>query len=140
MILTLACSYLFATPVNGQHQHDASKSSAAPLAALGITSMSFRQPIPEAQRYFDQGLSLIYAFNHEESAKAFRRSAELDPGLAMAYWGVALAVGPNYNEPQIDPERMKAAVEALKKAKSASGSRERDRARVRRRIDEAFFA
>src|SRR5262245_18277145 len=51
----------------------------------------------EAQKFFDQGLRLIYAFNHDEAYRAFERTAELDPQLAMAHWGMALAVGPNYN-------------------------------------------
>src|SRR6266478_4840692 len=53
----------------------------------------------QAQAFFDQGLRLIYAFNHDEAARSFERAAELDPKLAMAYWGVAEAVGPNYNDP-----------------------------------------
>ena len=44
---------------------------------------------PEAQKFFDQGLRLIYAFNHDEAARSFRHAAELDPKLAMAFWGVA---------------------------------------------------
>lgn len=51
----------------------------------------------EAQRYFDQGLRLVYAFNHEEAIMAFEEAARLDPSAAMAYWGVALASGPNIN-------------------------------------------
>ena len=51
----------------------------------------------EAQKFFDQGLRLIFAFNHDEAKLSFQRAAELDPKLAMAYWGMALAVGPNYN-------------------------------------------
>jgi len=69
----------------------------------------------EAQKFFDQGLRLIYAFNHDEAARSFHRVAELDPKLAMAWWGVALAVGPNYNLP-VDPEHEKLAVEACGKA------------------------
>src|SRR5258707_673116 len=53
----------------------------------------------EAQQFFDQGLRYIYAFNHEEAARSFERAAELDPELAMAYWGLAEAIGPNYNDP-----------------------------------------
>jgi len=76
----------------------------------------------EAQKFFDQGLRLVYAFNHEEAARSFRRAAELDPKLAMALWGVALAVGPNYNLP-VDPEHEKLAVEACEKAHAlASGA------------------
>ena len=71
----------------------------------------------EAQQFFDQGLRLVYAFNHEEAARSFHRAAELDPKLAMAWWGVALAVGPNYNLP-VDPEHEKIAVEAVEKAKA----------------------
>jgi tetratricopeptide (TPR) repeat protein len=71
----------------------------------------------EAQKFFDQGLRLVYAFNHDEAARSFRRAAELDPQLAMAWWGVALAVGPNYNLP-VDPEHEKIAADAVAKAKA----------------------
>jgi tetratricopeptide (TPR) repeat protein len=74
---------------------------------------------PEAQQFFDQGLRLVYAFNHDEAARSFHRAAELDPQLAMAWWGVALAVGPNYNLP-VDPEHEKMAVDAVNKAKALS--------------------
>ena len=70
---------------------------------------------PEAQKFFDQGMRLIYAFNHEEAAGSFERAAELDPKMAMAYWGLAEAVGPNYNDPA-DPDRYKKAHEAIAKA------------------------
>ena len=75
----------------------------------------------EAQQFFDQGIRLVYAFNHEEAARSFQRAAELDPTLAMAWWGVALAVGPNYNLP-VDPEHEKIAVEAVEKAKALSAN------------------
>ena len=71
----------------------------------------------EAQQFFDQGLRLVYAFNHEEAARSFQRAAELDPKLAMAWWGVALAAGPNYNLP-VDPEHEKIAESSIEKAKS----------------------
>ncbi len=70
---------------------------------------------PEAQKFFDQGLRLIYAFNHDEAARSFQRAAELDPKLAMAYWGIAEAVGPNYNDPASE-ERFKQAHDAVQKA------------------------
>ncbi|MBZ5678635.1 MAG: hypothetical protein LAO24_00870 [Acidobacteriia bacterium] len=69
----------------------------------------------QAQQFFDQGLRFIYAFNHDEAARSFQHAAELDPKLAMAYWGVAEAVGPNYNDPA-DPDRYKKAHEAAQKA------------------------
>jgi tetratricopeptide (TPR) repeat protein len=70
---------------------------------------------PQAQQFFDQGLRQIYAFNHDEAARSFQRATELDPKLAIAYWGVAEAVGPNYNDPASD-ERFAAAHVAIQKA------------------------
>jgi hypothetical protein len=61
-------------PGSGQHHHTISTES------------------PEAQRFFDQGLTLVFAFNHEEAAPAFQRASELDPQSAMASWGLALAI------------------------------------------------
>ncbi len=72
-----------------------------------------------AQQFFDQGIRLVYAFNHDEAARSFRRAAELDPHLAMAWWGIALAAGPNYNLP-VDPEHEKIAVDSIEKAKALS--------------------
>ena len=74
----------------------------------------------QAQQFFDQGLRFIYAFNHDEAARSFQHAAELDPKLAMAYWGVAEAVGPNYNDPA-DPERYQHAHDAVQKAVDLSG-------------------
>jgi tetratricopeptide (TPR) repeat protein len=68
-----------------------------------------------AQQFFDQALRLIYAFNHDEAARSFQRAADLDPKLAIAYWGVAEAVGPNYNDPASD-ERFAEAHNAIQKA------------------------
>jgi tetratricopeptide (TPR) repeat protein len=76
---------------------------------------------PEAQKFFDQGLCLIYDFNHDEAARSFQRAAELDPKLAIAYWGIAEAVGPNYNDPASE-ERFKQAHEAIQKAVDLSGN------------------
>jgi tetratricopeptide (TPR) repeat protein len=76
---------------------------------------------PQAQQFFDQGLRQIYAFNHDESARSFQRSADFDPQLAMAYWGVAEAVGPNYNDPASD-ERFAAAHAAIQKAVDLSAN------------------
>src|SRR4030088_1631916 len=70
---------------------------------------------PAAQQFFDQGLRFIFAFNHDEAARSFQHAGELDPKLAMAFWGVAEAVGPNYNDPA-DPERYKHAHDAVQKA------------------------
>jgi tetratricopeptide (TPR) repeat protein len=68
-----------------------------------------------AQQFFDQGLKLVYGFNHDEARRSFMRAAELDPKLAMAHWGVALTLGPNYNLP-VDPDRERAGYEAVQRA------------------------
>lgn len=69
----------------------------------------------EAQRYFDQGLTLCFAFNHPEAIRSFEEAAKLDPGCAMAYWGIAFAYGANINMPMTD-EAVPKAYGALKKA------------------------
>ena len=76
---------------------------------------------PSAQQFFDQGLRFIYAFNHDEAARSFQHAAELDPKLAMAYWGVAEAVGPNYNDPASD-DRFRQAHEAIQKGVDLSSN------------------
>jgi tetratricopeptide (TPR) repeat protein len=84
----------------------------------------------EAQRFFDQGLTLVYGFNHDEAVRSFQRAAELDPKSPMPLWGIALAVGPNYNL-DVDPQREKAAYEAIQKALSlAANAPENERAYV----------
>jgi tetratricopeptide (TPR) repeat protein len=70
------------------------------------------------RRYFDQGLMFMFAYNHDEAVRAFRQAADLDPGCAMAYWGIALASGMNYNDPPFVPEKAKVASEALAKARA----------------------
>jgi tetratricopeptide (TPR) repeat protein len=52
---------------------------------------------PEAQKYFDQGLTLVYSFNRHEALRSFRKAAELDPSAAMAFWGIAVSQGPYVN-------------------------------------------
>lgn len=100
------------------------------MAGLGQHHHAISTKNPEAQRFFDQGLTLVFAFNHEEAVRAFRRASELDPGSAMAYWGVALALGPCINL-DVDPPREKAAYEAVQKALLlAPGATESERAYI----------
>ena len=75
-----------------------------------------------AQRFFDQGLSLYWGFNHAESARSFEEAARLDPNCAMAYWGQAVALGPNINDPLADPNRLKQAYEKSREALRLKGS------------------
>lgn len=70
-----------------------------------------------AQKAFDQGLVWSFAFNHDEAVRAFSEAARLDPGLAMAHWGIALVNGPHINNPYVDEAHAKAAWEALGEAK-----------------------
>ena len=53
----------------------------------------------EAQKYFNQGLAYLFAFNHDAGVASFKQAAELDPDMAMAYWGMSLGLGANYNDP-----------------------------------------
>jgi tetratricopeptide (TPR) repeat protein len=91
------------------------------MSGLGDLHHPVSTSNPEAQKFFDQGMRLIYAFNHEEAAGSFERAAELDPNMAMAYWGLAEAVGPNYNDPA-DPDRYKKAHEAIAQAEKFAAS------------------
>ncbi len=68
-----------------------------------------------AQQYFDQGLRYVYAFNHEMAVASFKHAAELDPDLAIAYWGESLALGPNINM-DVDPEHEKQAYDLAQTA------------------------
>jgi len=100
---------------------------AALMPGMGQHHHSISTKSSEAQRFFDQGLTLVFAFNHEEAARSFRRAAEMDPQSAMPYWGVALALGPCINL-DVDPPHEKAAYEAVQKAMSlAPGGTERER-------------
>ncbi len=86
----------------------------------------------DAQRYFDQGLAFLYAFNHDEAIRSFRRAAELDPKCAMAQWGIAIAYGPHINNPVVPPDRAAAAWDALTAAKAlAAGASPVEQALIR---------
>ncbi|WP_154017842.1 hypothetical protein [Candidatus Protochlamydia phocaeensis] len=74
---------------------------------------------PEAQRFFDQGLTLVYGFNHDAAYWSFATAAKIDPNLAMAYWGMALALGSNINM-TITPSREEAAYRLIQKAMELS--------------------
>ena len=110
------CGLLLCSLVIAQDHASHSKPAAIELVTgLGDLHHPVSTQNPEAQKFFDQGLRFIYAFNHDEAARSFEHAAELDPKLAMAYWGVAEAVGPNYNDPA-DPDRYKKAHDAAQEA------------------------
>jgi hypothetical protein len=86
------------------------------LSNLGKLQRPVSTKSAMAQRYFDQGLTLIYAFNHAEAIRSFKEAARNDADLAMAYWGEALATGPNINDAATEAEREKGAYEATQRA------------------------
>src|SRR5262245_1299366 len=91
------------------------------VEGLGSTHHAIATKSEDAQKFFDQGLTFIYAFNHDEAVRSFRRAAELDPNSPMPLWGVALALGPNINL-DVDQEREKAAFDAVQQALKLAGS------------------
>lgn len=93
------------------------QSAPQPMAGLGTHHHPIRTTSPDAQAWFDQGMSLVFGFNHEEAVRAFERAAALDPGAAMPHWGVAWALGPNYNL-DIDDPRAKRATDSVARAKA----------------------
>lgn len=91
-------------------------SDAVPLHRdLGSHHKSITTSSPLAQKYFDQGLRLVYAFEHDEAIRSFGRATELDPKCAMCYWGIALALGPHINA-EMEPERGPQAFLAIRQA------------------------
>lgn len=98
------------------------KESEAPrlFSGMGDHHRKVQTASVRAQRYFDQGLTWAYAFNHDEAIRSFSEAARLDPNLAIAWWGVALCNGPHINNPMMSPAQCAAANAALRKAKDAS--------------------
>ena len=118
VLLLAACSY-----AQGQHHHHESQQAkpAELLEGLGNHSHPIATESALAQKFFDQGLALIFGFNHDEAARLFARAAELDPMSPMPHWGIALALGPNYNLPPM-PEREEKAWRAIARATELSRS------------------
>ena len=120
-----------ATPAAAQQPHTHGSAASKPAARLFEGLGQYHRPIatsnPDAQRYFDQGLTLVYGFNHEEAIRSFEEAARLDPAAAMPHWGIALALGENINSP-VDPDRAARAYAAVQKARElakATAARQR---------------
>ncbi|HVS20829.1 MAG TPA: hypothetical protein VHD88_03225, partial [Pyrinomonadaceae bacterium] len=100
-VVIIAWLLLVSGTIVAQHSDMQMKTTAEKPATLMSGLGSIHHPVStsntEAQRFFDQGLSLVFAFNHDEAIRSFKRAAELDPEMAMAWWGIALALGPNIN-------------------------------------------
>lgn len=117
LLLLLPCCALYAQ----DHSNHAQSRPVTLVSGLGELHHPVSASTTEAQQFFDQGLRFIYAFNHDEAARSFTHATELDPKLAMAYWGIAEAVGPNYNDPASD-DRFTQAHEAIQKAVKLSAA------------------
>ncbi len=85
---------------------------------LGVYNRAVTTGSAEAQRWFDQGLVMCWGFNHEAAIASFGEAVRLDPDFAMAWWGIALASGPNINNMEMDAEAVKRAWTALKQAEA----------------------
>ena len=126
-VVTLSTAWVLAWPFNAighsdSHSHTAGHGASAHADAavplyrnLGDHRYAISTRAPVAQRYFDQGLRLYYAFNHQEAIRAFEEAARLDPTCAMCPWGIALALGPNINAP-MDAKAASAAYAAIRRA------------------------
>jgi tetratricopeptide (TPR) repeat protein len=124
ILAQVLCGALLCVGATAQNNAHAAHIPAHPVTlvtGLGDLHHPVSTHNPQAQQFFDQGLRFIYCFNHDEAARSFQHAAELDPKLAMAYWGVAEAVGPNYNDPA-DPERYAHAHDAVQKAVDLSAA------------------
>jgi tetratricopeptide (TPR) repeat protein len=93
------------------------------LGNLGSYHRAITTSNPDAQKFFDEGLTLLYGFNHEESFRSFERAAALDPKAPMPHWGMSLALGTNYND-TATPDRVQQAHTHLMHAqeRAANGS------------------
>jgi len=130
--LMLACTACAGQPPDGAHAPHAAADARPPVLYDNLGSYSYRitTAAPGTQRWFDQGLRLVYAFNHHEAQRAFREAARLDPRCAMCFWGIAITEGSNYNAPT-DAEREARALAAVKQAAAlAAGTRPEERALI----------
>jgi hypothetical protein len=128
LALTLSCLTVSAVQAR---QHSGMNMSVGDAQAAGTPEVTgkilpglgnWHHPITtksaEAQAFFDQGLTLVYAFNFDEAKRSFQRASQLDPTAAMPYWGLALAFGPSYNGGTfVRPDNEKAGYDALQQAK-----------------------
>jgi tetratricopeptide (TPR) repeat protein len=101
----------------GELRHTTRDGRLSPLLAnLGTLHVPVTTEHADAQTYFDQGMRLLYAFNHAESLRSFREAARIDDSCAMAFWGQALALAPNINDSAIGPDREQQGYDAIREA------------------------
>ena len=91
-------------------------------AGMGSHRHPIRTQSAEAQKFFDQGVVLLFGFNHEEAYRSFEKASALDPASPMPHWGMALALGANYNDPEPEADRLKKARAEVEKGIALSSS------------------
>jgi tetratricopeptide (TPR) repeat protein len=112
-------------------EHAAAPKPPALLSGLGTHRHPIATSSPEAQKFFDQGMVMLFGFNHDEAFRSFERAAQLDPKAPMPRWGMALAIGANYNDPAPAADRLKRARAEVDKALAlAPAAPENERAYV----------
>jgi tetratricopeptide (TPR) repeat protein len=127
--LRVSAVLLFPTFAFGQH-HAMAPPPEKPVTlykGLGAWKHVIATRNAEAQKYFDQGLNLLFGFNRYEAMRSFRKASELDPAATMAYWGLAMSQGPYINmdgDPSFDLKGACAAVDAGRKAAGNTPARE----------------
>lgn len=126
-IAAAVCLVASALTLQGAAAPQADEPLAPLLTGLGAIHMAVTTENVRAQAFFDQGLRLLYAFNHDEARRAFREAARLDLGLAMAHWGIALTLSPNLNAPMTAENGRVAfaAVQAARRKALHASARER---------------
>ncbi len=129
LVLAVACAVLWIAPAPAEAR-PGPKRPAPLFEGLGDSVHPVTTHSALAQRYFNQGMVLLYNFNHQEAIRSFRAVAELDPDCAMAHWGIAYAYGPNINQP-MDTASAVAAWDALQVAlEKKSGVSPREQAYI----------
>lgn len=101
------------------------------LEGMGSHHHPVTTSVPEAQRYFDQGLVLSFGFNHAEAARSFRQAQAIDPSCAMCWWGEALVLGPNINAGMDAADNPRAFAASRVALSLADGASEREQAYIR---------
>src|SRR5258706_1686594 len=104
-------------PMPAVYGGEADKPGAPMFKGLGDHHHTISTKVAETQRLFDQGVNLLFGFNHAEAIRSFREAARLDPDCAMCWWGVAFALGPNINLP-MTPDANPPALQALAHAQA----------------------
>jgi predicted Zn-dependent protease len=87
------------SPMPSIYAGEADKPGAPVFKGLGVHHVAISTKVPQTQKFFDQGVNLLFGFNHAEAIRSFREAARLDPDCAMCWWGMSLALGPNINLP-----------------------------------------